>query len=160
MDIFLERAAAEDAAVLHLMQKEAFQPLLDKYQDFETSPANETLERLLLRIEHPSECFLKILEGNKLAGGVRVHWKENNEYWIGPLFIAPVFQGRGIAQKAMKQLEKGFPDAMSWELATILEERGNCYLYEKLGYERTGKAEKLNEKTTLGYFKKEGAAKK
>ena len=75
---------------------------------------------------------------------------------IGPLFIDPAFQGQGIAQKTMRQLERDFPNAESWELATILEEQGNCHLYEKLGYIRTGKTEKLNTGTTLGYFKKRG----
>lgn len=158
MDILLERAAAEDAKVLHLLQKAVFQPLLDKYQDFETSPANETMDRLLLRIEHPSGRFFKITAEGKLAGGVRVHWKENNEYWVGPLFIDPAFQGQGIAQETMKLLEKDFSGAASWELATILQEPGNCHLYEKLGYKRTGRSEKVNERMILVYFKKAGGA--
>lgn len=158
MKIFLELATAEDAPVLHIMQKAAFQPLLDKYQDFETSPANESIERLLLRIEHPSGRFYKIIADGELAGGIRVHWRDNRQYWIGPLFVDPSYQGFGIAQEVMKRVEEIFAQAATWELATILEERGNCHLYEKLGYEQTGKTEKLNGKTTLGFFKKEGAA--
>ena len=30
-----------------------------------------------------------------------------------------------------------------WELDTILQETGNCYLYEKMGYYQTGKTEKV-----------------
>lgn len=41
-----------------------------------------------------------------------------------------------------------------WELDTILEEEANCYLYEKMGYYKTGKVEKVNDKLTLVYYKK------
>ncbi|EHI60959.1 hypothetical protein [Hungatella hathewayi] len=43
MALQLQLAAAEDAARIWNMQKIAFQKLLDKYQDFDTSPANEPL---------------------------------------------------------------------------------------------------------------------
>ncbi|EEK83896.1 Acetyltransferase [Bacillus cereus ATCC 4342] len=48
-----------------------------------------------------------------------------------------------------------FPEARSFELATILEEERNCFLYEKMGYKRTEETKKLNDKTTLIYYKKE-----
>ena len=47
-----------------------------------------------------------------------------------------------------------FPEARSFELATILEEERNCFLYEKMGYKRTEETKKLNDKTTLIYYKK------
>ncbi|TKH18984.1 hypothetical protein FC697_20785 [Bacillus wiedmannii] len=52
-------------------------------------------------------------------------------------------------------IEKMFPKARSFELATILEEERNCFLYEKMGYKRTEVIKKLNDKTTLIYYKKE-----
>ncbi|XFO69495.1 hypothetical protein SPSIL_057290 [Sporomusa silvacetica DSM 10669] len=33
-------------------------------------------------------------------------------------------------------LEQRYKDAKNWELDTILQEQGNCYLYEKLGYKK------------------------
>lgn len=51
-----------------------------------------------------------------------------------------------------------FPEARSFELATILEEERNCFLYEKMGYKRTEVIKKLNDKTTLVYYKKKGKA--
>lgn len=55
-------------------------------------------------------------------------------------------------------IEEMFPEARSFELATILEEERNCFLYEKMGYKRTELIKKLNEKTTLIYYKKKGKA--
>ena len=45
--------------------------------------------------------------------------------------------------------------ACDWELDTILQEKGNCYLYEKMGYKQTGKTEVINEKLTLVFYKKD-----
>lgn len=70
------------------------------------------------------------------------------------MFILPIYQGKGVAQKALVLIEKMFPQATSWELATILEEERNCYLYEKVGYIQTGLRKKLNDNTTLVYYKK------
>lgn len=44
--------------------------------------------------------------------------------------------------------------ATGWELDTILQEAGNCRLYEKTGYERTDKIQRVNDKMTLGFYKK------
>ena len=41
------------------------------------------------------------------------------------------------------------------DLETILQEKGNCYLYEKLGYHQTGKTEQINERMTIVFYEKE-----
>ena len=41
-----------------------------------------------------------------------------------------------------------------WELSTILEEKGNCYLYEKLGYHPTGNTQVINDRLTLIFYHK------
>ncbi|AHF06030.1 GNAT family acetyltransferase [Desulfitobacterium metallireducens DSM 15288] len=45
-------------------------------------------------------------------------------------------------------------NAKTWELDTILQERRNCYLYEKLGYKKTEKTEVINDKMTLVFYEK------
>ncbi len=42
-----------------------------------------------------------------------------------------------------------------WALETILQEDGNCRLYEKLGYKPTGKVHKINDKMDLVSYIKE-----
>ena len=37
---------------------------------------------------------------------------------------------------------------------SILQEKGNCYLYEKMGYHRTGKIEKINEQMDIVFYEK------
>ena len=70
------------------------------------------------------------------------------------LFIQSIKQGIGIAQKVLILIEEMFPEAQSFELATILEEERNCFLYEKMGYKRTEVIKKLNDKTTLIHYKR------
>ena len=55
---------------------------------------------------------------------------------------------------AIKRMEE-IHGSDNWELETILQEKGNCYLYEKMGYRATGKIEKINENMSLVYYRKE-----
>lgn len=154
MDVRLEKATNEDAQSIFDIQVKAFMPLLEKYKDYDTNPANESIARVLTRINNPHGGFYKILADNILVGAICVVWKAT-VYWISPIFILPEHQGKGIAQKAIIAVEKMFFEATSWELATILEEESNCYLYEKMGYIKTGISKKLNEKATLIFYKKD-----
>lgn len=53
MEITLVRATIQDAENLWKMHIVAFQDLYAKYQDPETSPATETLEKTMTRLELP-----------------------------------------------------------------------------------------------------------
>lgn len=154
MEIWLEKAGENDAQLIFDIQVKAFMPLLDKYKDYETNPANETIDRLITRINRPDGGFYKILADNKLVGAICIFWKEDVQFWISPMFVLPTYQGKGIAQRAIILIERMLPQAASWELATILEDERNCYLYEKMGYNKTVVSKKLNENTTLIYYKK------
>lgn len=83
-----------------------------------------------------------------------VDWKEyGKNKRISPIFIMPEFQGRGIAQKALRLCEEAHGSG-NWELDTILQEPKNCHLYEKMGYRRTGKTEVVNDRLTLVFYEK------
>ena len=49
MRLLLRLASAEDAPVIWEMQKIAFRGLLERYHDYDTSPANQSLDQLRLR---------------------------------------------------------------------------------------------------------------
>ncbi|KPB03931.1 GNAT family N-acetyltransferase [Bacillus sp. CHD6a] len=153
MNFILEKATIDDAHSIFEMQVKAFMPMLEKYRDFDTNPANETVDKVLTRINNPNGDFYKIVIDDTIVGAICVVRKESS-HWISPMFILPEFQGKGIAQKAIVSVEEKFMEATSWELATILEETRNCHLYEKMGYVRTNVIKKLNEHTTLIYYRK------
>lgn len=154
MEVRLEKASESDAQSIFDIQMNAFLPLLEVYKDYNTNPAKETIERTITRINNPSGGFYKIIMDTTLVGAINIFCKEENQFWISPMFILPKYQGQGIAQKAIKQTENNFPQAVSWELAAIAEEKRNCYLYEKMGFTKTGVIKKINDGTTLVYFKK------
>ena len=53
------------------------------------------------------------------------------------------FRGRGYAQQAMRLAEE-IHGSSGWELDTILQDKGNCHLYEKLVYRQTGEFKVVN----------------
>lgn len=154
MEISLIKSGLDDAETIHAMQIKSFMPLFEKYQDFETSPANEPLEKVVNRINQSFTDYYIIKIEDIAIGGIRIAKKDIGVYRVSPIFILPEYQGKGIAQKVFEMVEQKYTDARMWELDTILQEQGNCYLYEKLGYKKTGKIEVINDKMTLVYYEK------
>ncbi|WP_259391558.1 GNAT family N-acetyltransferase [Paenibacillus sp. 1011MAR3C5] len=152
--IELVEVKVEQAEELHAMQKRTFLPLLHKYMDDDTNPANEPLDRLIDKIRNGR--FYTIIVNCVVVGAIRIVQRQNSA-WISPIFVLPEFQGRGIAQRAIRLAEGLFPEHKVWELQTILQEQGNCRLYEKMGYKRTEYKHSINSRMTLvGYMKKLG----
>lgn len=154
MEVSLFKATLDDAAKLHEIQVKAFMPLLEKYQDYETNPANESLEKVITRFNQPFTDYYLIKNLEVTIGGIRVIKMDNESYRVSPIFILPEHQGKGIAQKVFAIIEKIYHNARSWELDTIMQEEGLCHLYEKIGYRKTGKTRKINEKITIVFYKK------
>ena len=148
MSITLKRAQLSDAEAMHMMQVTAFLPLLEKYHDTAINPACETVERMREKIAH-SRCYF-ILEDSRAVGGIRVVQgpTTGGSKVISPLFVLAGYRGRGVAQRAVKLVES-IHGADGWKLNTILEEPGNCHLYEKLGYRRTGDQRRVRPNMTI-----------
>lgn len=154
MAVELVRATIEDAEALWKMQVECFASLLEKYQDFDTSPANEPLEKMQWRLEQSNTYYYFIVADGRSVGAIRViDSKDGTDKRISPLFVLPAFQNRGIGQRAIKAAE-ALHGPSGWELDTILQEAGNCHLYEKMGYRQTGKRTAVNDKMTLVFYRK------
>ena len=151
----LIRATASDAERILYLQQLAFAALLEKYQDGDYNPARESLERIRQKLQQPETYYYFIEAEGKTVGGIRVvvpgeHFPKR----ISPLFILPEFRGRGYAQRAILLAEQRH-GADHWSLDTILQEPGNCYLYEKMGYRKTGQTKVINDKMTLVFYEKE-----
>ena len=154
MSIRLKRAQLSDAETMHRMQVAAFAPLLAKYRDTAINPACETIERVREKIAHSHYYF--ILDGTRAVGGIRVASRPGAAgfRFISPLFIAWDQQNRGFAQQAIRAVES-IHGARGWRLDTILEEPGNCHLYEKMGYRRTGESRRVRPNMTIVDYEKE-----
>lgn len=158
MEVTLFRANIDDAKEIHAMQVEVFKELLEKYQDFGISPGNENIEKVEARLKQDFSFYYFICIGQQKVGAVRIVDKKEagKNKRISPIFILPEFQGKGIAQKAIRLCEELHGNG-NWELDTILQEPKNCHLYEKMGYRQTGKTEVVNERLTLVFYEKKEA---
>ncbi len=156
MEVKLVRAGIEEAENLWKMQVAAFQNLYEKYHDTETSPAAEKIDKVQMRLNQPFTYFYFIEADGAAVGAIRVvdQKKTGKPKRISPIFIMDEYRNKGYAQKAMQLAEKIHGET-DWELDTVLQEKGNCYLYEKMGYRKTGKTEVINDKMTLVFYRKE-----
>lgn len=152
--VSLVRASEEDARLLYTMQLRAFRRLLAKYRDYATNPANEPMTRTLLRMRQENTEYYIVREDGAPAGGLRIRLYPERVL-LGPLYVVPERQGRGIMQAALREIERMHAEMRVWELETIREEAGNCHLYEKMGYRLTGESEVVNERMTLVWYRKE-----
>ena len=155
MKIDLIRASLKDTKEIWEMQVKSFKNFLDKYQDFETNPANEPISNVEMRLKQNFTFFYFIFVDNKKVGAIRVvdYKEKSRNKKISPIFVLPEYRNKGIAQSAIKICEEIHGNT-NWELSTILQEKGNCYLYEKLGYYPTGKTQVINDKLTLIFYHK------
>ena len=155
MSIELKPIKREDVETVWKMQVEAFQVLLDKYQDYDMSPAAEPVDKVLARFEQPWTTYYFIMADGEKAGVIRVvDKKDGSRKRISPIWIMPEFRNHGYAQQAILAAEKIYGSG-HWCLDTILQEKGNLHLYEKLGYHRTGRVDKINDKMDIVYYEKD-----
>jgi len=151
----VRKVSSESAEIVHAIQKKSFESLLDKYKDYDTNPAMETMDRIREKMEHPSTTSYIFQLNDVNVGWVRVTELEGKTFKISALCVLPEYRDRGIAQDALTKIEGYHSDAAKWVLSTILEEKGNCHLYEKLGYiQNKGDLLIINEKMTLVFYEK------
>lgn len=155
MNIQLIRATKADGRQLWEMQVEAFGALYQKYQDTETSPAAEPMDRVLERLLQPTTYYYFIEQDGEYVGALRVVDLKDGvtAKRISPIFVMEKYRNQGIAQAAIAKAEE-IHGSHHWELDTILEEKGNCHLYEKLGYVKTGETAKVNDRLTVVFYEK------
>ena len=151
----LLRAEEKDAELIQSMQMEAFETLLERYRDHDISPATESLEKIKWKITHPGSYYYLICAAGQIVGGIRVvDAGDGSRKRISPLYILPAHQGKGYGQAAILEAER-IHGPRHWQLDTILQEAGNCYLYEKMGYHRTGHQTVIKENMTIVDYEKD-----
>ena len=126
--ITLRPARREEIPKIWQMQLEAFAKLLEKYQDYDTSPAAEPMEKIIKRFEMEGSIYYLIMVGMEEVGVIRiVDKKDGSRKRISPLWIMPAYRGKGYAQLAMIEAER-IHGSDHWSLDTILQEKGNLHL--------------------------------
>ena len=155
MSITLVKATQSDIKEIWEMQVEAFKSLLEKYQDYDMSPATEGCENVLNKYKQSWTSYYFIIRNNEKVGVIRViNKKDGSRKRISPIWIIPAYRNQGLAQLAIREVEKIY-GSQHWQLDTILQEQGNIYLYEKLSYKRTGEIENIKDGMDIVYFHKD-----
>lgn len=155
MSVKLKRATVNDAELIWKMQVESFSALLEKYRDYDISPAAEALDKTVKRLNSKNTFYYVIETDEGIVGAIRIIVPDDcgKPKRISPLFVLPQFRNRGIAYEAIKLAEELHGES-NWELETMLQEKANCRLYEKVGYSRTDEQEIINDRMTLIYYRK------
>ena len=155
MGITLAEVGKEELEEVWRMQTEAFAGLLEKYRDYDMSPGAEPFEKVQSRYDPPRSTYYFILSGDEKVGVIRViDQKDGSRKRISPLWIMPEYRGRGYAQQAIEAVERLYGPE-HWSLDTILQEKGNLHLYEKMGYHRVGETEHINERMDIVFYEKD-----
>lgn len=155
MSVTLRQAKRDEVQKIWEMQIEAFRELLEKYQDYDLSPGAEPIDNIIARFEQPWTKYFFIEAEGTDVGVIRVvNMKDGSRKRISPLWIMKEYRGKGYAQDAMLAAEEIY-GADNWSLDTILQEKGNIHLYEKMGYHRTGKIKHINDKMDIVFFEKD-----
>ncbi|MBO4898690.1 MAG: GNAT family N-acetyltransferase [Lachnospiraceae bacterium] len=152
----LEEVREDEIDQLYDMQIQSFMPLYEKYHD-EGSPAIESVDRVRNRFRQENRKYYFIVKDGARAGAVNVGRKASDPeascMYISPIFILPRYQNQGIGYVAIQKVFAMHPDTEVWKLDTIVQEKGNCHLYEKCGFVR-GAEHVVNENMTLVDYEK------
>ena len=155
MSVTLRQATRDEVQKIWEMQIEAFRELLEKYQDYDLSPGAEPVDKVIARFEQPWTKYFFIEAEGTDVGVIRVvDMNDGSRKRISPLWIMKEYRGKGYAQDAILAVEELY-GADYWCLDTILQEKGNCHLYEKMGYHRTGRVEHINDRMDIVFYEKD-----
>ena len=154
-NVSLIAADREDMQTIWKMQIEAFSELLDKYEDYDTNPGAEGFDKVIARFEQPWTVYYFISTMGENVGVIRiVDKKDGSRKRISPIWIMSKYRNKGYAQAAIAAAEEKH-GSNHWCLDTILQERGNLHLYEKMGYHQTGKIDRVNDKMDIVFYEKD-----
>ncbi|WP_439876649.1 GNAT family N-acetyltransferase (plasmid) [Bacillus mycoides] len=152
MEITITKTKVNEAKSLLEIQKKAFQADLEKYQDYDSSPATEKIERLIRKINmvHHYTIFIN----GMIVGGIDVRELSNNHYRLNRIFLDPDFQSKGLGSQIMQLIEEKYQNATKWSLDTPKENIKNHHFYQKFGYKIVGEHQ-ITDKLTLLDFEKQ-----
>ena len=154
MSVKLVKVKAEEVETVWRMQTEAFRGLLEKYHDYDISPAAEPISNVQKRFAQPETTYWFIEAEGERVGVIRViDRNDGSRKRLSPLWIMEEYRGKGYAQAAMKAAEEIY-GADNWCLDTILQEKGNIHLYEKMGYRQTGRVDHIKDGMDIVYYEK------
>lgn len=160
--VTIRETIKEDAEILCKIQKEAFQPLYERYHD-EGNPYLRDERDILSRLNREDSIYYTIMDRGQIVGGIFYKCNcstpfckmlKDGEYYLCRVYIRPDVQGKQIARTAIRLCEEGFSNATKYfvDFPEDLEMNRRCY--ESVGYVDTGERLKVDENLVLASFSK------
>ena len=96
----------------------------------------------------------KISNEGKLIGGINVFIKDNNENFLGNMFVDPLYQDKGIGTIVWKFIEQKYSDTKIWRTETPgFSKRNHNFYINKCGF-KVVKIENPKDKYEENYILK------
>lgn len=155
MDISVIKVELKNLQKTYAMRIKSFSVLSKRYQSFiEDNCESKLKQKSFELINEPFVDYYTIKSDGIAVGAFRIVKNDIKLYCISPIVILAEYQYKGITQKVLQLIEHIYHDMKYWKLYTILQEQENCFLYEKLGYKKTGIAEIVNNDMILIHYEK------
>jgi hypothetical protein len=86
-------------------------------------------------LDKPNSHAYEMIDNNVIVGGTIVEINENNHNELDLLFVNINSQSKGIGQRIWKEIEKLYPDTVTWQTHTPYFDKRNIHFYvNKLGF--------------------------
>ena len=152
----------QDAEILCAIQKQAFEPLYERYHD-EGNPFLRGTEDILKRLNTPFFRYFTILVDGEIVGGISykcmgrvpfIDELKEGVYYLQRIYIKPERQGNGIARTAILLCEKEFPNANIFYVDFPEDLVKNRKCYESVGFKETGMRKEVEPGLVLACLEK------
>lgn len=152
--ISLVSVTIADVQEILKIQQQGFKEYLQKYQDHDTNPCNDSIEKTTKRLNDSNFLYYFIVLNSNKIGIITVYKNSVDHYNLARIVILPQFQNNGYGKKAIKILEEIHKNVQQWSLDTIKQEEKLNNLYKSLGYQEIGKTKKIKEGMDLIFYTK------
>lgn len=107
MQVELKLAKQTEAAEILTLQKIAFRDMLQRYQDYDTSPANQTLEQMQQRCSQKDRKYYFIDVNDIHVGVLSVTDRKGGSLKrLSPIFVLPQFRVMDMLRKQFARLKR------------------------------------------------------
>jgi RimJ/RimL family protein N-acetyltransferase len=151
VEVSIKKTKLDEIENLLAIQKEAFAEDYALYKDHDSTPVNETTEKLIENIER--FYHFTIWLDNDIIGAIDIRPLDDKRLRLSKLFLRTEYQNKGLGSRIIQLMESEFPLIKDWSLYTPYLNKRNHHFYEKLGYIKIGEVQ-VTEKLQLFKYEK------
>lgn len=151
MEVSIKKTKLDEIEELVAIQKEVFTEDYAIYEDHDSTPVNETTEKLIENIKRFFHYTIWL--DNYIIGAIDIRPLDDKRLRLSKLFLRTEYQNKGLGSKIIQLMESEFPLIRDWSLYTPYLNKRNHHFYEKLGYIKISEVQ-VTEKLLLFKYEK------